>query len=153
MRFTNFNVEPECTPPAGAHDRPHAGPATGARPALASRARAPEITLAEMSPTPARPPSEVAFGDEPGRNPTDQGFEEAFSHNSASYQDRVGLTAVAKVPHFEERGWSPGRAQHIENRPDRRADRREVDVSSASTPGEGPSSLFVSGFVHHPYSH
>jgi arylsulfatase len=170
MRFTNFNVEVECTPSRSAL-------LTGRHPVRSGTWRAAtaglpgglapwEITLAEML-------SETGYdtaifgkwhlGDSPGRYPTDQGFEQwwgfPFSTNVASFTKRVGFDPkAAKVPQLlEGEKGEPVREVEpytLENRPliDERIAERSVAYIQQHAGGERPFFLFVSwSLVHHPY--
>jgi arylsulfatase len=170
MRFTNFNVEVECTPSRSAL-------LTGRMPVRSGTWRAAsaglpgglspwEVTLAETL-------SEAGYatalfgkwhlGDAPGRYPTDQGFDRwwgfPFSTNVARYTAQVGFDpSVAKVPHLMEglRG-EPVREVEpytLENRPlvDERIADRSVAYIREHAGKEQPFFLFVSwSLVHHPY--
>lgn len=170
MRFTNFNVELECTPSRSAlvtgRMPVRSGTWRAASPGLPGGLAPWEITLAEML---AGAGYDTAIfgkwhlGDEPGRYPTDQGFEEwwgfPFSTNLASYQDRVGFDpAVAKVPHLLEgrRGEAVRQVEPytLENRPliDERIAEKSIAFIREHARGERPFFLFVSwSLVHHPY--
>jgi arylsulfatase len=170
MRFTNFNVELECTPSRSAlmtgRMAVRSGTWRAASPGLPGGLAPWEITLAEML---AEAGYRTAIfgkwhlGDEPGRYPTDQGFEEwwgfPFSTNLATYQDRVGFDpAVAKVPQLLEgrRGESvrPVEPYTIGNRPliDERIAEKSIAFIREHARGERPFFLFVSwSLVHHPY--
>ncbi|MBW2316764.1 MAG: arylsulfatase [Deltaproteobacteria bacterium] len=170
LRFTNFNVEVECTPSRSAL-------LTGRMPIRSGTWRAAsagipgglapwEVTLAEML-------SEAGYdtamfgkwhlGDSPGRYPTDQGFDQwwgfPFSTNVAAYTTQVGFdTAVAKVPHLMEgvRGEPvrPIEPYTLENRPliDERIVEKSITYLREHADDERPFFLFVSwSLVHHPY--
>jgi arylsulfatase len=170
VRFTNFNVEVECTPSRSAL-------LTGRMPVRSGTWRAAsagipgglapwEVTLAETL-------SEAGYatalfgkwhlGDSPGRYPTDQGFDRwwgfPFSTNVAAYTTAVGFdTDVAKVPHLLEgvRG-APVREVEpytLENRPliDERIAEKSRAYIREHAADERPFFLFVSwSLVHHPY--
>jgi len=170
MRFTNFNVELECTPSRSAlmtgRMPVRSGTWRAASPGLPGGLAPWEITLAEML---AEAGYDTAIfgkwhlGDEPGRYPTDQGFEQwwgfPFSTNLASYQDRVGFDpAVAKVPQLLEGRRSEAVRQvepyTLENRPliDERIAEKSIAFIREHARGERPFFLFVSwSLVHHPY--
>jgi arylsulfatase len=170
MRFTNFNVEVECTPSRSAL-------MTGRMPVRSGTWRAAsaglpgglppwEITLAEML---AETGYSTAIygkwhlGDSPGRYPTDQGFDEwwgfPFSTNVASFPSRVGFDpAVARIPQLlEGEKGEPVREDEpytLENRPfiDERIAEKSVAYIREHAGGERPFFLFVSwSLVHHPY--
>jgi arylsulfatase len=170
MRFTNFNVEVECTPSRSAL-------LTGRMPIRSGTWRAAtaglpgglapwEVTLAEAL-------SEAGYetaifgkwhlGDAPGRYPIDQGFDRwwgfPFSTNVARYTSQVGFDpAVAKVPHLME-GERGGEVRKVEpytlaNRPlvDERIAEKSVAYIREHAESERPFFLFVSwSLVHHPY--
>ena len=170
MRFTNFNVEVECTPSRSAlvtgRMPVRSGTWRAASPGLPGGLAPWEITLAEML-------SDTGYdtaifgkwhlGDRPGRYPTDQGFDQwwgfPFSTNVASYQKRVGFDPeVAKVPHLlEGRRGEPVREVEpytLENRPliDERIAEKSIAYIREHAGGERPFFLFVSwSLVHHPY--
>jgi arylsulfatase len=170
MRFTNFNVEVECTPSRSAlvtgRMPVRSGTWRAASPGLPGGLPPWEITLAEML-------SDTGYdtaifgkwhlGDRAGRYPTDQGFDRwwgfPFSTNVASYQNRVGFDPeVAKVPHLleGERG-EPVREVEpytLENRPliDERIAEKSIAYIRERAADERPFFLFVSwSLVHHPY--
>ena len=170
MRFTNFNVEVECTPSRSAlvtgRMPVRSGTWRAASPGLPGGLAPWEVTLAEML-------SDAGYdtaifgkwhlGDRPGRYPTDQGFDEwwgfPFSTNVATYQNRVGFDPeVAKVPHLLEgkRGEAVREVEPytIENRPhiDERIAEKSLAYIREHAGGERPFFLFVSwSLVHHPY--
>jgi arylsulfatase len=170
IRFTNFNVEVECTPSRSAL-------MTGRMPVRSGtwRAKPPglpgglapwEVTLAESL---SRAGYDTAIfgkwhlGGEPGRFPTDQGFDVwwgfPFSTNVASYTRQVGFDPkVAAVPHLleGERGGEVRKVEPytLENRPliDERIARRSADYIREHGKSDRPFFLFVSwSLVHHPY--
>jgi len=170
MRFTNFNVEVECTPSRSAlvtgRMPVRSGTWRAASPGLPGGLAPWEITLAEML-------SDVGYataifgkwhlGDREGRYPTDQGFDRwwgfPFSTNVASYQDLVGFDPeVAKVPYLleGERG-APVREVEpytLENRPliDERIAEKSIAYIHEQAAAGRPFFLFVSwSLVHHPY--
>lgn len=170
MRFTNFNVEVECSPSRSAL-------VTGRMPMRSGTWRAGvaglpgglppwEVTIAESL-------SEAGYatailgkwhlGSTEGRFPTDQGFDEwwgfPFSTNVATFADQVGWDANAQpVPHLLE-GRRGEKVREVEpytaaNRP--LIDERLSDKASAyiaeHAEDEQPFFLFVSwSLVHHPY--
>jgi len=170
MRFTNFNVEVECTPSRSAlvtgRMPVRSGTWRAASPGLPGGLAPWEITLAEML-------SDTGYttaifgkwhlGDRAGRYPTDQGFDQwwgfPFSTNVASYQKRVGFDPeVAKVPHLlEGEKGEPVREVEpytLENRPliDERIAEKSIAYIREHAAGERPFFLFVSwSLVHHPY--
>jgi arylsulfatase len=170
MRFTNFNVEVECTPSRSAlmtgRMPVRSGTWRAASPGLPGGLAPWEVTLAETL-------SEAGYdtaiygkwhlGDSPDRYPTAQGFDEwwgfPFSTNVATYRDRVGFDpAVSKVPHLlEGRSGEPVREVEpysVENRPliDSRIAERSIRFIRERAGGERPFFLFVSwSLVHHPY--
>jgi arylsulfatase len=125
LRFTNFNVEVECTPSRSAL-------LTGRMPIRSGTWRAAsaglegglapwEVTLAETLSDSGYATALFGkwhLGDAPGRYPIDQGFDTwwgfPFSTNVAAYTTQVGFDpAVAKVPHLME-GERGGEAQQVE---------------------------------------
>ncbi len=170
MRFTNFNVEVECTPSRSAlmtgRLPVRSGTWRAGTPGLAGGLAPWEITVAEML-------SDAGYataifgkwhlGDAPGRYPTDQGFDEwwgfPFSTNVATYVEHVGFDAkVAKVPQLlEGREGEPVRPVEpytTANRPlidERIAEKSVAYIRERASAGE-PFFLFVSwSLVHHPY--
>ncbi len=170
MRFTNFNVEVECTPSRSAL-------LTGRLPVRSGTWRAAsaglpgglapwEITLAETLSTAGYDTAIFGkwhLGDTPGRYPTDQGFEEwwgfPFSTDVASYSTRVGFDPkVSKVPQLLE-GRKGEAVREVEpytlvNRPfiDERMAEKSTAYIREHAKGERPFFLFVSwSLVHHPY--
>jgi arylsulfatase len=170
LRFTNFNVEVECTPSRSAlmtgRMPVRSGTWRAAIPGLPGGLAPWEVTLAEIL-------SEAGYdtaifgkwhlGSSPGRFPTDQGFDEwwgfPFSTNVATYTDQVGFDPkAAPVPQLLEgkRGETVRAVEpySAENRP--LIDERIVEKSTAyireHAGGERPFFLFVSwSLVHHPY--
>ena len=110
MRFTNFNVEVECTPSRSAlmtgRLPVRSGTWRAASPRLPGGLAPWELTIAESLSAAGYATAIFGkwhLGDSPGRFPTDQGFDAwwgfPFSTNVATYVDRVGFDAqVAKVP-------------------------------------------------------
>jgi arylsulfatase len=170
MRFTNFNVEVECTPSRSAlmtgRMPVRSGTWRAASPGLPGGLAPWEVTLAETL-------SEAGYdtaiygkwhlGDAPGRYPTDQGFDEwwgfPFSTNLATYADRVGFDPkVSKIPHLME-GARGGPVREVEpytvaNRPliDERIVERSTAYIRQHADGRKPFFLFVSwSLIHHPY--
>ncbi|MEN8159621.1 MAG: arylsulfatase, partial [Myxococcota bacterium] len=170
LRFTNFNVELECTPSRSAlltgRMPVRSGTWRAASPGLAGGLAPWEVTIAEAL-------SDAGYdtaifgkwhlGDSPGRYPTDQGFDVwwgfPFSTNVASNTAQVGFDpAVAQVPQLLEgvRG-EPVRAVEpytLENRPliDERIAEKSIAWIQEHSESERPFFLFVSwSLVHHPY--
>jgi len=170
LRFTNFNVEVECTPSRSAlmtgRMPVRSGTGRATPPGLPGGLAPWEFTIAESL-------SDAGYdtaifgkwhlGFEPGRFPTDQGFDEwwgfPFSTNVASYTQQVGFDpAAAKIPYLLEgkRGEAVTRDEPytLENRPliDERIADRSVAYIQEHAKGERPFFLFVSwSLVHHPY--
>jgi arylsulfatase len=170
MRFTNFNVEVECTPSRSAlvtgRMPVRSGTWRAATPGLPGGLAPWEITVAEML---SDAGYETAIfgkwhlGDSPSRYPTDQGFDEwwgfPFSTNVATYTSRVGFDPeVAGVPHLLA-GTRDGPVREVEpytveNRPlvDERIAEKSIAYIREHAGGERPFFLFVSwSLVHHPY--
>jgi len=170
IRFTNFNVEVECTPSRSAL-------MTGRLPVRSGtwRAAAPGLPggLAPWEVTIAEALSDAGYdtaifgkwhlGDAPGRYPTDQGFDEwwgfPFSTDVAGWVDRVGFDAtVVPVPHLLE-GRRGGEVRQVEpstveNRPliDERIAEKSVAYIREHAQADRPFFLFVAwSLVHHPY--
>ena len=170
LRFTNFNVEVECTPSRSAlmtgRMPVRSGTWRAAMPGLPGGLAPWEITVAEML-------SDVGYdtaifgkwhlGDTAGRYPTDQGFDEwwgfPFSTNVATYVDQVGFDVeAATVPHLLEgrRGEAVRKVEPYtaRNRPliDGRIAEKSIAYIREHASGEKPFFLFVSwSLVHHPY--
>jgi arylsulfatase len=170
IRFTNFNVEVECTPSRSAL-------MTGRYPIRSGTGRvsmaglpgglAPwEYTMAEML-------ADVGYrtaifgkwhiGASPGRFPTDQGFDEwwgfPFSTNVATFPEVVGFDpSVADIPHLLE-GKKGGSVTPVEpyttkNRPmiDQWIAERSVAYIEAHSKGDAPFFLYIPwSLAHHPY--
>jgi arylsulfatase len=170
LRFTNFNVEVECTPSRSAlltgRMPVRSGTWRAASPGLPGGLAPWEVTLAETL-------SDAGYatalfgkwhlGDAPGRYPTDQGFDRwwgfPFSTNVAAYTTQVGFDpAAAKVPHLMEgeRGQEVRQVEPytLENRPliDERIAQKSIAYLRERAEEERPFFLFVSwSLVHHPY--
>lgn len=170
LRFTNFNVEVECTPSRSAL-------LTGRLPVRSGTWRAAaaglpgglapwEVTLAETLAAAGYATALFGkwhLGDSPGRYPVDQGFDRwwgfPFSTNVARYTTQVGFDpAVAEIPHLleGERGGPVRRVEPytLENRPlvDERIAEEAVAYIREHADEERPFFLFVSwSLVHHPY--
>jgi arylsulfatase len=170
LRFTNFNVEVECTPSRSAimtgRMPVRSGTWRAATPGIPGGLAPWEVTLAEAL-------SEAGYdtaifgkwhlGDLPGRYPTDQGFDRwwgfPFSTNVASNTTQVGFDpAVAKVPYLLEgvRGESVRQVEpySLDNRPliDERIAEKSIAYIEEHAENERPFFLFVSwSLVHHPY--
>ncbi len=170
LRFTNFNVELECTPSRSAlvtgRMPVRSGTWRAASPGIPGGLSPWEVTIAEAL-------SDAGYdtaifgkwhlGDSPGRFPTDQGFDRwwgfPFSTNVAANTVQVGFDpAVAKVPHLLEgvRG-EPVREVEpytLENRPliDERIAQKSIAWIQEHAGKERPFFLLVSwSLVHHPY--
>jgi arylsulfatase len=170
IRFTNFNVEVECTPSRSAllsgRLPVRSGTWRASSPGLPGGLAPWEVTLAE---TLVEAGYHTAIfgkwhlGDSPGRYPTDQGFDRwwgfPFSTNVAAYTEQVGFdSAVAQVPQLLEgtRGQPvrPVEPYTLENRPliDERIAEKSVAYIREHAGNERPFFLFVSwSLVHHPY--
>jgi arylsulfatase len=170
LRFTNFNVEVECTPSRSAlltgRMPVRSGTWRAATPGIPGGLAPWEVTLAETL-------SDAGYdtaifgkwhlGDTPGRYPTDQGFDRwwgfPFSTNVASNTTQVGFDpAKADVPYLLEgvRGEPvhPVEPYTLANRPliDARIAEKSVAFVREHAGGERPFFLFVSwSLVHHPY--
>jgi arylsulfatase len=170
LRFTNFNVEVECTPSRSAlltgRMPVRSGTWRAASPGIPGGLAPWEVTLAETL-------SEAGYdtaifgkwhlGDSPGRYPTDQGFDRwwgfPFSTNVASNTNQVGFDpSVAEVPHLleGERGEPVRKVEpySLENRSlvDERIAEKSMTYIRERAGKERPFFLFVSwSLVHHPY--
>ncbi len=170
LRFTNFNVEVECTPSRSAlmtgRMPVRSGTWRAASPGIPGGLSPWEVTIAE---TLSRAGYATAIfgkwhlGDSQGRFPTDQGFDRwwgfPFSTNVASNTTQVGFDpAVAEVPHLLEgvRGEpvQPVEPYTLENRPliDERIAQQSIAWIREHAGKDRPFFLFVSwSLVHHPY--
>jgi arylsulfatase len=170
LRFTNFNVEVECTPSRSAlmtgRMPVRSGTWRAASPGIPGGLSPWEVTIAEAL---SQAGYDTAIfgkwhlGDSQGRFPTDQGFDEwwgfPFSTNVASNTVQVGFDpAVAKLPHLLEgvRGEPVRQVEPytLENRPlvDERIAEKSVAWIREYAGKERPFFLFVSwSLVHHPY--
>jgi arylsulfatase len=170
LRFTNFNVEVECTPSRSAlmtgRMPVRSGTWRAASPGIPGGLSPWEVTIAEAL-------SDAGYdtaifgkwhlGDSQGRFPTDQGFDVwwgfPFSTNVASNTVQVGFDpAIAEVPHLLEgvRGEPVRQVEPytLENRPliDDRIAKKSIDWIREHAGKEQPFFLFVSwSLVHHPY--
>jgi arylsulfatase len=170
MRFTNFNVEVECTPSRSAL-------MTGRMPVRSGTWRAAPAGLPGGLPpweeTIAESLSAAGYGtaifgkwhlgSSRGRFPTDQGFDEwwgfPFSTNVATFTEQVGWDSkTQQVPHLLEgrrgKGVRPVEPYTTENRPliDERIAAMSADYIREHADEERPFFLFVSwSLVHHPY--
>ena len=170
LRFTNFNVEVECTPSRSAlltgRMPVRSGTWRATSPGLPGGLAPWEVTLAETL-------SDAGYatalfgkwhlGDAPGRYPTDQGFDTwwgfPFSTNVAGYTTQVGFDPeAANVPHLMEgeRGQDVRQVEPytLENRPlvDERIAQKSIAYIREHAGEERPFLLFVSwSLVHHPY--
>lgn len=170
LRFTNFNVEVECTPSRSALMTGRMPIRSGtwrvATPGLPGGLPPWEKTVAEIL-------SDAGYdtaiygkwhlGDAPGRYPTDQGFDEwwgfPFSTWVATYLGHVGFDPEnVTIPHLLEgrKGEKVKKVEPytVENRPfiDERIARKSTAFIQEHAQGEDPFFLFVSwSLVHHPY--
>jgi arylsulfatase len=170
IRFTNFNVEVECTPSRSAL-------MTGRYPIRSGTGRvsmaglpgglAPwEYTMAEMLADAGYRTAIFGkwhIGASPGRFPTDQGFEEwwgfPFSTNVATFPDAVGFDpSVADVPYLLEgtrgEGVTPVEPYTSDNRPfiDSWIAERAVSYIETHAADEQPFFLYIPwSLAHHPY--
>jgi len=170
IRFTNFNVELECTPSRSAlmtgRMPVRSGTWRAASPGLPGGLAPWEVTIAEALSDEGYATALFGkwhLGDAAGRYPTDQGFDRwwgfPFSTNVASYTEKVGFDPeVSAVPHLLEgvRGEPVKRDEPytLANRPliDERIAKRSVDYIREHAGGEAPFFLLVSwSLVHHPY--
>jgi arylsulfatase len=170
MRFTNFNVEVECTPSRSAlmTGRYPIRSGTGriSMPGLPGGLAPWEHTMAEML-------SDVGYrtailgkwhlGATPGRFPTDQGFDEwwgfPFSTGVAAFPKTVGFdSSVAHVPQLLEGtrggGVQPVESYTLDKRPfiDEWIAERAVSYIAAHAGDEEPFFLYLPwSHAHHPY--
>lgn len=168
-RFTNFNVEVECTPSRSAlmTGRLPVRSGTGrfAGPGLPGGLPPWEITIGEMLSAAGYDTAIYGkwhLGDAPGRFPTDQGFDEwwgfPFSTDVSWYATAVGFDpSVAQVPHLLEgrRGEAVRQVEPytLEKRPfiDATIAEKSAAYIAAHAAGERPFFLFVSwSLPHHP---
>ena len=170
LRFTNFNVELECTPSRSAlmtgRMPVRSGTWRAASPGIPGGLAPWEVTIAEALSGAGYATAIFGkwhLGDSEGRFPTNQGFDRwwgfPFSTNVASNTVQVGFDpSVAKVPHLLEgvRG-EPVREVEpytLENRPliDERIAEKSVDWLQEQVGAQRPFFLLVSwSLVHHPY--
>jgi arylsulfatase len=170
MRFTNFNVEVECTPSRSAlmtgRLPVRSGTWRAAMPGLPGGLAPWEVTLAEVLSAAGYDTAIFGkwhLGASPGRYPTDQGFDTwwgfPFSTNVASFPNRVGFDAsVSRVPQLLEstKGAAVREVEPytLENRPviDEQIAERSVAYIRDRADKEEPFFLFVAwSLVHHPY--
>ncbi len=170
MRFTNFNVEVECTPSRSAlmtgRLPVRSGTWRAASPGIPGGLAPWEITLPETLSAAGYDTAIFGkwhLGDTQSRYPTDQGFDHwwgfPFSTNVASNTTAVGFdSAVAKVPYLleGERGKPVRQVEPytLENRPliDQRIAEKSIAYIREHAGDERPFFLFVSwSLVHHPY--
>ncbi len=170
IRFSNFNVEVECTPSRSAlmtgRYPIRSGTGRVSLPGLPGGLAPWEYTMAEML-------SDLGYhtaifgkwhlGATPGRFPTDQGFDEwwgfPFSTGVAAFPATVGFDAtVAHVPYLLEGTRAEGVRQvepyTIGNRPfiDQRIADRAVAYIDAHAAEGSPFFLYIPwSLAHHPY--
>lgn len=170
IRFTNFNVELECTPSRSAlmtgRMPVRSGTWRATVPGMAGGLAPWEITIAELLSKAGYTTAIYGkwhLGDSPGRYPTDQGFDEwwgfPFSTNLAGYTSRVGFDpSAAKIPYLlEGAAGEPVRQvepYNLQNRPliDQRIAEKSIAYIREHAGRERPFFLFVAwSLVHHPY--
>lgn len=170
LRFTNFNVEVECTPSRSAlmtgRMPVRSGTWRATVPGMAGGLAPWEITIAELLSKAGYTTAIYGkwhLGDSPGRYPTDQGFDEwwgfPFSTNVALYASRVGFDpSAAKIPYLLEGvAGEPVRQvepYNLQNRPliDERIAEKSIAYIREHAGKERPFFLFVAwSLVHHPY--
>lgn len=169
-RFTNFNVEVECSPSRSALMTGRlplrSGTWRAASPGLPGGLAPWETTVAEVLKGAGYDTAIFGkwhLGDSPGRFPTDQGFDEwwgfPFSTNVAGFTTRVGFdAAAARVPQLVEgkkgEPVRPVEPYTLENRPyiDSRIAERSVTYIREHAKRDRPFFLLVSwSLAHHPY--
>ncbi len=170
IRFTNFNVEPECTPSRSAlmtgryavrSGTTRAVPIQGIPQGLAPW----EITIAEMLKEQSYNTAIYGkwhIGVEAGRFPTDQGFDEWWgitnSTDVVSWETRVGYDSTAVKKFHVMGGTTEGRVKpvmdyNLEARPimDEIIQDKSVDYIKAHADDKDPFFLYIPWIaVHHP---
>ncbi len=169
MRFTNFNVEAECTPSrsalmTGRHPI-RSGTNRAAPPGLPNGLAPWEYTLAELLADAGYATAIFGkwhLGDKEGRLPTDQGFDQwwgfPFSTDVASHASSIGFDPkIVEIPRLYEGTRDEGvrklEPYDLDNRPliDAEIAERSVAYIEEKAGGEKPFFLFVSwSLVHHP---
>jgi arylsulfatase len=169
IRFTNFNVEAECTPSRSAlmtgRYPIRSGTIRAAPPGLPNGLAPWEITIAEILSDAGYATAVFGkwhLGDTEGRFPTDQGFDEwwgfPFSSDVASHASSIGFDpSVAAIPRLYEgvRGETPKKLEpyDLESRPliDGMIADRAVAYIEKHAKAPAPFFLFLSwSLVHHP---